>query len=144
VLPFDRSAKPVPTAVHTLAEMHDTPLKRASVSVPVGFGVAWIDHAVPFHTSASVSGDGLALLDSPTAVHAVALTHDTPRSTVSVAPAGFGVDRTVQVEPFHSSASEWVVLLAEVELPTALQRVGDVQETPMSAPVAAPAGSGVD
>jgi hypothetical protein len=43
-----------PTAVHAVAEVHDTPCKPLSVA-PVGFGVDWIDHFVPFQVSASVT-----------------------------------------------------------------------------------------
>jgi hypothetical protein len=44
----------LPTAVHALAELHDTPdnwLDRA----PVGLGVAWTCQLLPSHRSANVT-----------------------------------------------------------------------------------------
>jgi hypothetical protein len=61
-LPFHRSASCLlspnglaavsPTAVHALAEVHDTPLKSMRVA-PAGLGVGWMTHFLPFHRCAS-------------------------------------------------------------------------------------------
>ena len=70
LIPFHRSANasvlrplgdgPVvkePTAVHAVAEMHDTPSRPTPSSwpEPEGVGVAWIDQLVPFHRSTNAS-----------------------------------------------------------------------------------------
>jgi hypothetical protein len=41
-----------PTALHALAELHDTLNSSARVA-PAGAGVAWMLQAVPFHASAN-------------------------------------------------------------------------------------------
>lgn len=59
-VPFHRSASvttvfgtpDVPTAVHALGEVHDTP-SRLVVTEGVGSGVDWIVYSLPFHLSAS-------------------------------------------------------------------------------------------
>jgi hypothetical protein len=61
--PFHSSARPsvwgrgvrpltslYPTAVHALADEHDTPESRLS---PAGLGMLWIDQRRPFHRSAN-------------------------------------------------------------------------------------------
>ena len=85
VVPVQRSASVVaplalPTAVHALAEVHDTPDSTAFVA-PDGFGVVWTVHFVPFQSSAKgVSAPGKSLKD-PTAVHVVNDTHETASKT---------------------------------------------------------------
>ena len=66
-LPFHLSAKgtvsPVdllnwPTATHEFDDMQATPCKMLAARVglgPVGFGVGWTDHWLPFHLSARLS-----------------------------------------------------------------------------------------
>jgi len=59
VLPAERSTRTAvdpfkseyPTAVHAAADVHATPIRKAS---PAWLGVAWIRHRVPFHRSATV------------------------------------------------------------------------------------------
>jgi hypothetical protein len=43
-----------PTAVHAVAEMHDTPDSLLACA-PLGLGVVWIVQLVPFQRSASVT-----------------------------------------------------------------------------------------
>ena len=50
VVPLDQP----PAAVQTLADGHDTPDKIVARE-PVGLGVCWIDHVVPFQRPASVT-----------------------------------------------------------------------------------------
>ena len=60
-MPFHASAKGTestsavrksPTAVHALAEAHETS-DSIPVALPGGVGICWTDHAAPFHASAS-------------------------------------------------------------------------------------------
>jgi hypothetical protein len=78
----------------------------------------------------------------PTAVQAADV-HETPLSPLAVASVGFEVVWMDQLVPFQRSASvRWVPVLA-VKLPTAVQAVADVHETPLSPLAVAPAGFGV-
>ena len=45
----------VPIAVHEVDDEQETPARPDSFA-PVGLGVCWIDHSLPFHRSASVMG----------------------------------------------------------------------------------------
>ncbi len=68
------------------------------VGAPRTFGVAWIDHVLPFHRSASERS--LPLF--PTAVQALADVHEMP---LNLPPnLGLGVAWIDQVLPFHRSA----------------------------------------
>src|SRR4029077_18556783 len=104
-LPFQRSASVnsapepleyLPTAVHSLATVHDTPLRELPLD-PVGLGVAWIAQAVPFQRSARVRPS-----PCPTAIHAFAALHATARRTLPVDPVG--VAWIVHELPFQCSA----------------------------------------
>jgi hypothetical protein len=111
---FQRSANvesppAVPTALHTRAVAHETPLKTAPE--PGGFGigigglgVGSITQETPFQRSAKlINGPGWGS-ETPTAVQARGLAHDTLFKFV-VAPVGLGVGSIAQVEPFQPSAS---------------------------------------
>jgi hypothetical protein len=97
--PFQRSAsvkysralvpKP-PTAVHAEADVHDTPNRVSSVE-PMGWGVGWIDHFLPFQRSASMDSLRAPFPKPPTAMHALADAHDTPEKPFSVEPVGLRV-----------------------------------------------------
>jgi hypothetical protein len=95
--------KPVPTAVHVEAVLHETPVKPLAV-VSGGLGVGWIVQLVPSQRSAKVT----PLLaekpsESPTAVQALGDVHDTLlRSTVACGT--LAVDWIVQLVPSHTSA----------------------------------------
>lgn len=61
LVPFHRSAsgsepelvRCSPTAVHEVADVHDTPRSRRLSSVSAGLGVGWIFQLLPFHRSAN-------------------------------------------------------------------------------------------
>ena len=77
--------------------------------MPDPLGVDWIVQLVPFQRSASVLfGELPVVAYPPTAVQAVDELHATHPSPSTVDPAGLGVARIVQLEPFHRSASVWV------------------------------------
>jgi hypothetical protein len=78
---------------------------RTLCSEPVGLGVRWMRQLRPFHRSASVTSLPEALTESPTAVHADGPLHATPLSTLTRAPAGFGVRWVCHRRPFHHSAN---------------------------------------
>jgi len=60
---------------------------------------------VPFHASASVTEDWVALREAaPTAVHWLDETQATPNKNPAVVPVGIGTDSMDQVLPFHRSA----------------------------------------
>jgi hypothetical protein len=65
----------------------------------------WIDHPVPFHASAKGCPVPALLTYCPTAVHAVAVVHDTSFSTLLVAPAIVGVDCIDHAVPSQRSAT---------------------------------------
>lgn len=64
------------------------------------------------------------------AVQSEAETHDTPDSSLSTAPLGFGVASMLHAEPFQSSASVCSPVLVEVSAyPTALQADAEMHDT---------------
>jgi hypothetical protein len=74
--------------VHAVDAAHEIPESKL-YRTPVGLGVDWIDQAVPFQDSASVTV--LFVVEAhPTAVHAVGATHETPESELALAPEGPG------------------------------------------------------
>ena len=127
-----------PTAVHAVADVHDTPSSTLLVA-PSGFGVGSADQRDPSQRCANSNCSPALLLDHPTAVHAVADVHDTPSSSLLVAP-GLGVGRADQREPSQRSANvkPWPVLLSNH--PTAVHAVADVHDTLSSPLMVAPAG----
>jgi hypothetical protein len=79
----------------------------------------------------------------PTAVQALLVGHDTPDSSLKVAPVTSGVEEIVQLVPSQLSAS--VVSTAPVKLPpTAVQALVEGHDTPHKVDVVAPVGFGVD
>ena len=100
VVPFQRSASVTrlplallmtsPTAVHAVAELHDTENRMA----PATSGVGWTAHFLPFQRSASAPEVVL-----PTAVHAVAELHDTPFSEPLPAGSETGRRQHPEQEP---------------------------------------------
>jgi hypothetical protein len=140
VLPFHRSAKGdprPPTAVHADAELHDT-----AASGPPGAG-GIRDHELPFHLSANGRILPVEVTSVPTATQARAEVHDTPRSRLSVAPAGFGVDWITHAEPFQCSANVSSVPPPAKYSPTAVQDAALGQETAPSRLAVEPGGLGV-
>jgi hypothetical protein len=116
----------LPTAVHALGEVHDTPSSTAAIA-PVGLGARWIVHFVPFHLSASGAATR-GRPELPTAMHAVGEVHDTPLRELNAA-GGFGVGWIVHFVPFHCSATV-AATPRRLELPTAVHAVGEVHDTP--------------
>jgi hypothetical protein len=149
-LPFHLSARLVvlvlpiddPTAVHRVADMHDTLLRRLRVA-PAGFGVDRMFQPAPFQNSARVVKELLDVVAYPTATQAVADVHFTSSSELE-APAGLGTVCTAQEVPFHASANAPLVVVDVVAKPTASHAVADTQETPYKALAVAPVGFGVD
>src|SRR6266436_573480 len=119
--------------------MHATPLSWANA--PFGLGVAWTDQALPFQPSAN----GSALVPPfqlPTASQTDEDVHDTLLRMLLAAPLGFGVASSVHVLPFQPSATV-VVPPASESYPTAVQMVGDGQDTAVSELLVLPAGLGL-
>ena len=79
----------------------------------------------------------------PTAVHLWAVAHETLFSALLAEPAGLGVACTDQVLPSSTRPSKLAVRLLLVYWPTAVQLVGEGQETPCKRLLAAAAGLGV-
>jgi hypothetical protein len=130
-----------PTAVHAVLEVHETPLKTALVD-PNGVWVFRITHFVPIQASASIESTFELLSENPTAVHDPTVAQETARSSVSVAPAGMGVFWITHFVPFHASARPPFTPLAWY-LPTAVQVVFELHETPLSTASVVPNGLGV-
>ena len=84
---------------------HDTPLKLLPWA-PLGLGLDWIAHVLPFQRSASVTHTPELLMEWPTATQTVAAAHETALSTVARAPVGFGVFWIAQLLPFQRSAND--------------------------------------
>ena len=103
--------RPIPTAVHPMSTLHETPKSDDPV---IGGGVAGaetIDHVLPSHCSitgaAGVDGRGGAyadLLIAPTAVQLVALVHETPVIS-NEAFVGVGLGVIDQLVPSQCSIS---------------------------------------
>jgi hypothetical protein len=80
-----------PTDVQAVDDVHDT--HRSTLSfAPLGFGVVWTVHSVPFQCSARVTVVPELFTYSPVAVHEVEDEQDTQCGEVSFDPLGFGVD----------------------------------------------------
>src|SRR5215467_8479561 len=84
-----------PTAVQLEAVAHAT-AKNLLTDEPAGLGVCWILHRLPFHRSARSRSAPEPMTDCPTAVQAELDGQETPANKLDAAPAGFGVDWTVQ------------------------------------------------
>src|SRR5215472_14634529 len=118
VRPFHRSASVLagvwfPTAVHTEAEVQDTPLKAALGPPGAGLKVGTIRHVRPFHRSASVPSDSpVAGSNSlPTAMQDDCDVQATMFRSLTPRPGGLGVGWMLQLWPSHRSARVPVGLL---------------------------------
>jgi hypothetical protein len=141
-LPFHRSARVLalgvkgleaPAAMHVVVDVQATPLRKP---LPWGgLGVAWIDHRVPFHRSASGPAPEL-----PTAVHADAEVQDTPFRPPPWDRLGVGWIR--HRVPSHRSARAREAP-PMMPCPTAVHADGVLQATPNRALIVALAGLGV-
>jgi hypothetical protein len=114
-----------PTAVHAVVEGHETPCSWLGYGYGEGAraGVAWIDHFLPFHRSATAPVGA-----SPTAVHAVAEAHETD---ISVVWSGAGVSWSDHLFPFQRSANAWVPPTLS---PTAMHAIVELHDTAFSSP----------
>jgi hypothetical protein len=102
-LPFHLTTNVRPeTAVQAFAAEQET---RLSPTPEGGLMMDWIDHPVPFHASAKGCRVPEPSTYCPTAVHAVAVVHDTSFSTLLVAPAIVGVDCIDHPVPSQRSAT---------------------------------------
>jgi hypothetical protein len=81
--------------VHAFAFVHDTPASELTLA-PAGVAVVWTVQLVPFQSSANITTAPKLLVDSPTAMHALAAPHDTP-DTWPFATTGFGVGTADQL-----------------------------------------------
>jgi hypothetical protein len=111
LVPSHRSAKvpafEAPTAVQAEAEEQETPNNTPPPAG--GLGVAWIDHLVPSHLSATVMPVPERVNALPTATQAEADGQATAFSPLRGAPWGLGVDSRLQRVPSHRSARDTVV-----------------------------------
>jgi hypothetical protein len=91
--------------------LHATPLRELDCDTD-GSGVGSSDQVVPSHVSASVR---LPVPEaySPTAVHVPVPAHETLERESDDAPAGAGVDSSVQLVPFQFSAKDEAVVAVE-------------------------------
>ena len=102
-LPFHLSTNvPPETAEQAFAAEQET---RLSPTPEGGLMMDWIDHSVPFHASANGCSVPELSTYCPTAMHAVAVVHDTSFSTLLVAPAIVGVDCIDHAVPSQRSAT---------------------------------------
>jgi hypothetical protein len=79
--------------VHEVADVHETRLSIVRVA-PAGAGTVAADHVVPFQVCA-IAALGTSRTP-PTLTHAFVAAHQTPVSSASEAPTGFGVVCSVQ------------------------------------------------
>ncbi|MDQ6744435.1 MAG: hypothetical protein M3Z27_00200 [Actinomycetota bacterium] len=125
------------------AEVQDTPLRLTFVA-PIGMGVLWIVQLVPSQPSIRgvvVLVVPLVLTEIPTAVQAVGEVQDTALRLLLELPIGMGALWALQLVPSQRSIKGVVVVpLPSRELPTAVQAVGEVHDTPLRLLLLAPAG----
>ena len=135
-----------PTPVHAVGDVHDMPLRTLALD-PLGFGVGWIDQALPSHTSARVFvvQKGLQFTsEEPVAIHDVAAVHDTALNRLALAPFGLSDGPIVHAVPSQRSASGTGIPVWLSERPTAMHAVLETHETAASALGAAPLVLGID
>jgi hypothetical protein len=138
VLLNELSANAAPTAVHAVAEVHDTPVRKL-FGAPAGAGTGCMLQLVPSHLSAMTCPAPLF----PTAVRAFGEVQETLFKTAP-GVAEVGVGWMLQLVPSQCSVSVPMGLPAvSTTEPTATQAVGDVHETPFSEPLGVPSGFAV-
>src|SRR5579864_5370359 len=117
-----------PVASHIVDSGQSIPFRLEKMA-PDGFGLGWMVQELPSHTSMRVFSRPPAA-ELPTAVHAVEERHHTLLRAARV-PVGLGAycsDHTVPSQPMTSGES---VVVALDQVPTAVQAVDEVQETPL-------------
>ena len=132
----------LPIAVHTVSDVHATALSEL-FHAPAGFGVGSIAQVVPSQRSTSVASSPEPVEGDPTAVQALMDVHDTPLSRLLGAPAWLGVGWIDQLVPFQRSTRDRPAgRLDQVEnVPTAVQALAEVHDTPLSELPMSSAGS---
>jgi hypothetical protein len=134
-----------PIATQSVGELHETPTRWLALA-SAGFGAVSIFQRVPFHLSANTVFLALPL-ESPTAVQALGEVHDTAYSLLLGWWASFGLGEgwMLQAVPFHASARvTWSPALS-VYVPTAVQALAELHDTPLKRfclSLDAPLGSG--
>src|SRR5215475_3052357 len=123
----------VPTAVQVSVAGHATPDSLLDGD-RAGLGVDWMRQLLPFHRSARVRCAPDLAANCPTAVHAEPDEQDTPLRALAAAPAGFGVDWTVQAPPLRRSASVTPRPDSRTCNPTAMHTAVAGQDTAVSTP----------
>src|SRR3954452_12049492 len=113
-----------PTAVHALADVHETPLNRLSASAGLGLMVGLVVQVVPFQCSASGAPPPGPV---PAATQAAAEGQETPTSFTSE-PDTAAVGWTAQLVPSQRSASVWASVRSPT-FPTAVHAVGVLHDT---------------
>jgi hypothetical protein len=132
-----------PTAMHAVAEVQETLVNSLNVS-RARLGAGFSAQLVPFHWATTLVQRLVApLRDLPTAMQEVAEAHETASNVAFAEPVGFGVLCTVQAAPSHRSASVTFTEPGPSKLPTAVQAVGEVQDTAFRTPLVFD-GSGTD
>src|SRR6185295_4317990 len=132
-----------PTAVQAVEEEQETAASELAV-LPSGLGVEGIVHSVPFQVSARVVSEVRKTERMlPAATQELAETQETPRRATCPSLAGAGLAVTDQVLPFQRSERAFGSPPLE-ELPTAMQKISDVQEIASSTASVAPEGFGAD
>jgi len=159
VWPFHRCARVsevprlllvLPTAMHAERDRQDAAF-RLPPAAPGGLGVGWMLQVLPFHRSASVSGDGWLTtfwwlgVKRPTAMHAVAEVQANPVNPDGLPPppGSLGVGWMAQLVPSHRSARAWNPPEESWLNPAAVQADAEAQATVVRRVACAPAGLGV-
>lgn len=124
----------LPTAVHAVAEVHETALNEAPV-LPEGTGTGWSVQLVPFQRSATGRIGNSENPAPPTAVHAVCDVHDTPRRLPNRKPEGSGTVWTAQLVPFHACAVGCWSPSGLMKKPTSMHAVEEAHETEKPCPL---------
>lgn len=128
-----------PTAVHCLADEHET---ESKVAVALGRNSPDSVQRDPFQRSAKPEITPWALNSPPTAMHSREVGHDTPSSELETAFGGCGVFAIDHRDPFQRSTTGTVIFPATT-LPTAVHARRDEHVTAFRKLVGEPAGLGV-
>jgi hypothetical protein len=123
--------------MHADDDEHDTPV-RTAFRDPAGLRARWTVQFMPFQRSASVPAA------NPTAVQAVTDVQDTLARWPDRLTRRLRVGRIAHLVPFQRSASVTPTPPGPAEVPTAMHRLADEQDTPASELVTDRAGSRVD
>jgi len=117
-----------PIATQESCDVHETDCGKFRL-LSAAFGLGTIDQAVPSHDNMRESlAASAALWYSPTAMHVEGSRQDTPPRKLTLAD-GSGVATSDQLVPSQEAAADVDVwALTPKSVPTAMQKVGEVQE----------------